>query len=1041
MRFSRHAWWIYLALIAPLTVAYLVGFANEGPVYNAIGCSGVVAMVIGIRMNRPSARWAWSVLALGQVLFVGGDVLAYNYTALFGVPLPNTSIADVFYLSCYPVTAAGMLLLIRRRNPGRDWTTLIDSAVVTIGVALLSWIFLIAPLAHNGALPLGTKLVAIAYPLSDLLILGLAVRLAVSAGRRSVAYYMIIAALVVVLAADSGYGWSLLHNVSGLGVPLAAGWIAAHLLFGAAALHPSMTTVSQVTEPKLRLTPGRILAIAGAALIAPVIVVVNAGGSSGSTRIVAGVGAIVLFVLVIVRMIGLARAQEATAERERTMRRASDALVTATSASEIVSAAQDAAVTLAGAGAQPAVLRIEEDDAGRWLVGADPRSGEELRLDLALMPEHVAHQFAGRVAVELPRAFAPRGPGLGMTPAFVVPVLAQGQLVGAIALLDTSETSSATRSSLESLAAQVGLALESAALTASVLRSQSEARLSALVRHSTDVILVLAPDSAVEYASPSISGVLGYDSPEFVGRRFLDYVVEADRPLVGPGLAGLLARPPESSETLECRIRHRDGRLLHAECRMTNLVADATVGGIVVNLRDVTERKQFEEQLTYQAFHDPVTELANRALLHDRVEHALMRRRDESRLLAVLFLDLDDFKAINDTFGHAAGDRLLRTVSTRLRSALRVGDTVARLGGDEFAVLLEDIVDETVVSEIAGGLLDVVRAPLRLDDHEVTIPASIGIAVVRRSSDPGSAATVDQLLRDADVAMYQAKAAGGDGYRHFKPEMHEAVVSQLALRADLRAAVAAEELTLAYQPVFDLGTGEIAGYEALLRWEHAERGTVSPATFIPVAEQSGLMIGLGRWVLGHACADAVSFEQIEPHARARTLSVNISAQQLERAEIVDEVRDALQSTRLPAQSLILEITESLMIDDTDLAIERLSALRSLGVRIAVDDFGKGYSSLNYIGRLPIDFLKIDKRFIDSVDADDKEGRLAAAMIGLARVLGLGCVAEGIERPAQQERLVELGCDYAQGFLLARPMSPDALRKLLGETVVVLAEVG
>jgi diguanylate cyclase (GGDEF)-like protein/PAS domain S-box-containing protein len=1041
MRFSRHAWWIYLALIAPLTVAYLVGFANEGPVYNAIGCSGVVAMVIGIRMNRPSARWAWSVLALGQVLFVGGDVLAYNYMALFGVPLPNTSIADVFYLSCYPVTAAGMLLLIRQRNPGRDWTSLIDSAVVTIGVALLSWIFLIAPLAHNSALPLGTKLVAIAYPLSDLLILGIAVRLAVSAGRRSVAYYMIIAALVVVLAADSGYGWSLLHNVSSLGVPLAAGWIAAHLLFGAAALHPSMTTVSQVAEPKLRLTPGRILAIAGAALIAPVIVVVNAGGSSGSTAVVAGSGAIVLFVLVIVRMIGLARAQEAAAERERTMRRASEALVTATSAEEIVRAAQDAAVTLAGAGARPAMLRGERGDARRWLVGAEPRSGEELRLDLTLMPEHVAHQFAQRAAVEIPAEFAPRGQEPALTPAFAVPVLAQGQLVGAIALLDAAGTSSATQSSLESLAAQVGLALESAALTASVLHSQGEARLSALVQHSADVILVLAPDSTVEYASPSISGVLGYGCAEFVGRRFLDYVVEADRPLVGPALAGLLARPPESSETLECRIRHGDGRLLHAECRMTNLAADVTVGGIVVNLRDVTERKQFEEQLTYQAFHDPVTELANRALLHDRVEHALMRRRDESRLLAVLFLDLDDFKAINDTFGHAAGDRLLRTVSTRLRSALRVGDTVARLGGDEFAVLLEDVFDETVVSEIADGLLEAVRAPLRLDGHEVTIPASIGIAVVRRSSDPGSVATVDQLLRDADVAMYQAKAAGGDGYRHFKPEMHEAVVSQLALRADLRAAVAAEELTLAYQPVFDLGTGEIAGYEALLRWEHAERGTVSPVTFIPVAEQSGLMIGLGRWVLEHACADAVSFEQIAPHARARTLSVNISAQQLERAEIVDEVRDALRSTGLPAQSLVLEITESLMIDDTDLAIERLNALRSLGVRIAVDDFGKGYSSLSYIGRLPIDFLKIDKRFIDSVDADDKEGRLAAAMIGLARVLGLGCVAEGIERPAQQERLVELGCDYAQGFLLARPMSPDALRKLLGETASVLAAAG
>src|ERR1700733_5240287 len=262
MRFSRHAWWLYLACIAPLVVVYLAGLLNDGPVYNAIGFSGVVAMVVGIRMHRPTASWAWGLLALGQILFVGGDVLAYNYQALFGEALPSVSIADVFYLSCYPVIGIGLLSLIRQRNPGRDWASLIDSAIVTIGLALLSWIFLIAPLAHNGALPLGTKLVAIAYPLSDILVLGIAVRLAVGSGRRSVSYYMVVCALVAVLAADSAYGWGLLHRVGGLGTVLEAGWLAPHLLFGAAPLHPSMTTVSQAAEPRLRLTRVRILAIA-----------------------------------------------------------------------------------------------------------------------------------------------------------------------------------------------------------------------------------------------------------------------------------------------------------------------------------------------------------------------------------------------------------------------------------------------------------------------------------------------------------------------------------------------------------------------------------------------------------------------------------------------------------------------------------------------------------------------------------------------------------------------------------------------------------
>ena len=482
MRFSRQAWWLYLALIAPLTGAYLSGLLNDGPVYNLIGLSGVVAMVVGIRMNRPRAWRAWGVLAIGQVLFVGGDVLAYNYQALFGEALPSTSVADVFYLSCYPVIAAGLLLLIRRRNPGRDWASLIDSAVVTIGLGLLAWIVLIAPLAHNGALPLGTKLVAIAYPLSDILVLGVSVRLVVGTGLRSRAYYMIIGALVIVLAADSAYGWSLLHDVQGLGTVLSAGWIAAHLLFGAAALHPSMTTVSQAAAPRPKLTPLRILAVAVAALIAPVIVVVQATGGADSDTVLAGAAAIVLFALVIIRMVGLARAQEETAELERTMRRASDALVTATRPTEIVQAAQEAAFLLAGRATQPTVLRVEQRDAGRWLVGADPRGGEELRLALALLPEDAVDQLTRRAAVEMPSA-STLGQGLGVTPAFVVPILAQGQLAGVVTLLDASSASSSTRTSIEWLAAQAGLALDSAALSESVLRTSLQSAFLANVSH------------------------------------------------------------------------------------------------------------------------------------------------------------------------------------------------------------------------------------------------------------------------------------------------------------------------------------------------------------------------------------------------------------------------------------------------------------------------------------------------------------------------------------------------------------------------------
>jgi diguanylate cyclase (GGDEF)-like protein/PAS domain S-box-containing protein len=838
-------------------------------------------------MHRPAARLAWYLIALGLALFISGDVLAYNYTALFGGALPFPSIADPFYLAVYPVTVAGLLLLIRRRNPGRDWASLVDATIVTIGLALLSWVFLMAPYAHDPHLHLGTKLVSIAYPLGDILMLGVAVRMAVGAGRRSSAYYMVIGAIVAVLATDSIYGWILLHGTYHPGDPLDGGWIVYYLLWGAAALHPSMTTVSHAAAPKVRLTRPRILAIAAAALVAPVIEVVNASAHGGSDDVVVGCAAIVLFALVVVRMIGLAR--------------------------------------------------------------------------------------------------------------------------------------------------------ESAELAESVMRTESEERLSALVQHSTDVILVITPETTVEYASTSIHHMLGYDSADFTGGLLLDYIAEQDRTLFELALVALLASASETSQAFEFRVRHSDGRMLQTEWLVTNLLDNTAVAGIVVNLRDITERKRFEEQLTFQAFHDPVTNLPNRALFHDRVGHALSRRRTNRDPIDVLFLDLDDFKAVNDTVGHASGDRVLQIVASRLRSALRVGDTVARLGGDEFAILLEDIAHETTVTQIVESLLDVIRAPLIIDDREVSVQCSIGIAGAESISDTEEAVTADELLRDADVAMYQAKAARGNTYRHFKPAMQDAIVEQLALRADLKAAIAAEELTLAYQPIFDLRTGEISGYEALLRWAHAERGTVPPSTFIPVAEDSGLIIPLGRWVLNRACKDAVALQHAEAYEQQRFVAVNISARQLQRMEIIEEVRAALRSSGLKPGRLVLEITESVMIDDVELVIERLGALRELGVRMAVDDFGTGQSSLSYIRRLPIDLIKIDKRFIDSVDADDTDGKLTAAIIGLARLLHLDCVAEGVERPAQRERLKELGCEYAQGFLLARPMTPAALSELLSTTAPALVE--
>jgi diguanylate cyclase (GGDEF)-like protein/PAS domain S-box-containing protein len=601
----------------------------------------------------------------------------------------------------------------------------------------------------------------------------------------------------------------------------------------------------------------------------------------------------------------------------------------------------------------------------------------------------------------------------------MVPLLVRGKLEGALAILDASDVSVALRRSLEALAAQVGLALESAALTERVLRSETEAWFGALVQNSSDVIFVLDPDTTIRYVSPSVESMLQYTPIELIGQQLSDYIRHDDRILLQP-----LMLVRATSEAIEFGMRHHDGRWLDTESSVTNLTDNPAVGGVVVNMRDISERKRFEHELSYQAFHDPVTGLANRALFRDRIAHALTTLRGSSRKLAVLFLDLDNFKSINDTAGHAAGDSLLQTIGSRLARASREGDTVARLGGDEFGVLLENIPEDSLVDEIAHRLLETVREALLVEGRELSIRCSIGVAVASEAD----GVTVDELLRNADVAMYHAKNRGGDTHALFAHEMHAALVEQLELRAGLRLALAREELSLVYQPVYDMKTDQITGFEALLRWRSEERGSVSPADLIPVAENSGLIVPIGRWALERACTDAMTFQRACPGRR--TVAVNISARQLERIEIVDEVRDALRVSGLDPNLLVLEITESMMIDDVDLAIERLEALRALGVLVAVDDFGTGYSSLNYIRRLPIDILKIDRSFINGIDSDDEQVDLTSTIIDLARVLGLRCVAEGVERPAQYARLKGLGCELAQGYLLAAPMSAASVVKQL-----------
>ncbi|MDQ3740661.1 MAG: EAL domain-containing protein [Actinomycetota bacterium] len=440
------------------------------------------------------------------------------------------------------------------------------------------------------------------------------------------------------------------------------------------------------------------------------------------------------------------------------------------------------------------------------------------------------------------------------------------------------------------------------------------------------------------------------------------------------------------------------------------------------------------DELVHQAFHDALTGLPNRALFRDRTQQALARaynrRRETPGGIAVLFADLDDFKSVNDSLGHGAGDELLREVATRLTNTLRTEDTIARLGGDEFAILLEDVKHPRAAEATAARLLAALEAPIRLptSDRDVVARASIGVAL---SSGPDD--TAEDLLRDADAAMYAAKNGGRNRHRVFHADMHERALERFALEGELRHAIENDELTLDYQPVLDLNTHRVVAVEALVRWRHPERGIVPPNDFIPTAEETGLIVPLGRWVLQHACRAA---ETLQVHAEAGPaliMSVNLSPRQFHDPHLVDDVADAIATAGIDPTTLVLEITESMLTADLDSTAETLARLKALGVRLAIDDFGTGYSTLSYLRRFPVDILKLDRELIEA--ASGLDAKLMKAIVGLGHSLDLATVAEGIERPEQEQGLRELGCELGQGFLFARPMSEaDLVRELRGQRI-------
>jgi diguanylate cyclase (GGDEF)-like protein/PAS domain S-box-containing protein len=541
----------------------------------------------------------------------------------------------------------------------------------------------------------------------------------------------------------------------------------------------------------------------------------------------------------------------------------------------------------------------------------------------------------------------------------------------------------------------------------------AEERFTSLVRNSSDVIAITRDDGSLLYLTPSAERVFGLYAEDLVGRPVTELVAVEDRSRLQAFFTQLLSAS-RASATVELRIPRGKNRFRTVEVVGTNLLHEPHVSGHVLNIRDVTDRRALEDQLKRLALHDPLTLLANRALFRNRVEHALAVAKRRSSRVVALFVDLDNFKKINDSLGHGEGDRVLRTTAQRLSKCVRTVDTVARLGGDEFAVLIEDATSEERVIEVAARIVEALKEPFAFAGSSLRVAASVGVAF----AEPGEG--VEELLRNADVAMYSAKAQGKSRYCVFQPQMQEVVRNRLRIEADLTRAIHKNELRLLFQPIVDLESGYLLGVEALVRWQHPERGLIAPAEFIGVAEETGQVIGLGRWVLYEACSQVRAWQDRMPMGRQLRVAVNVSSQQLQGADLVAEVTAVLQQTGLDPGSLVIEMTESVVMQDTEATFAKLSRLKRLGVRIAIDDFGTGYSSLSYLHRFPIDILKIDRSFVQRLGEERDGTELARAIISLGDTLGLEVVAEGIEFEHQLRQLIELGCVAGQGFYYSKP---------------------
>ena len=1039
------------ALGCALVVAYAAAPSESLPLRLAAGVWAVYAFTFGLRRYRPRHAEAWLLLAASVAVFQIGDA------SDFGLPVSSRPApSDWISFVGYPLAAAGLVLMVRARTIARDLAGLLDALVAAIALGFPAWVFLVQPFVGESGLSPAVRTASILPPIGDLVLLGIIARLLTTSATRNLSIWLLAVGVTICAAADACEALWRLEAVGWFGTPagqdlVAGGWMGFCLLWGAAALVPSMWENTVPARGQLAgVLPARIALLIAIVLVVPTVALAEhlRGHRAGWQALVIGTSVTVLIML----RVGLVLADHRRAlDNEQSLLAASEALASASSADEVAAGlraavdrlfrprTQHRAVIAAVCDGRLRVITTGSD--GSADRHADPPgnleragfgdSADDSGSDRDLACWHAV--FSDTTFSDTTRRAPPETDAAGLVRTADLPPAMSDTLAGfeqaaAYPLTATSDDrSDAAWSSgviviaarehdllqraalLEILAGQAALSLNRIELNREIARRDGRRYFQTLVQNDSDAILIVGADARIRYASPSAEALFG--CPDITRRSLGDLLGPQHAAEVTARLADPVRHPPTQRDW---RVRSTSGAAREAEATISDLRDEPTVAGLVLALRDVTEAREMDRALYRLAFRDELTGLPNRAAFLLELEGALAAAAD-GRLHLVL-VDLDNFREINDAHGRDLGDEVLRAAAAALRAHLAPHDVLARVGADEFAILLH--------RPAAGpGAF-----PSGIPDERW--PTTVGPAVVSYSgaivdAEPG--ATAGSLLADAEITLHAAKQSGRPhSWRRYDPVLRTDLEHVATLRSRLAQALDEDEFVLVYQPIVDMASRAVAGFESLVRWPQRDGGVLSPDAFVPLAEATGQILPLGRWILRTAMAQAAAWNRMRAAAGRSPvrITVNVSAHEVRAAAFPDAVAEELRASGLDPDLLVLEATESVLIRSAGPAQANLRATAALGVRLALDDFGTGYSSLSYLRDLPVTALKIDKSFVREITESRRQLAIVEGIIGIGHALDLTIIAEGIETEDQYRRLTKLGADRGQGYLFGKPMPPD-----------------